>query len=103
MSSHADDFSGKVLRPLNTARRMNEDVPVAKLPMGKNGDRPEGRAAGDPAEKYSHLELAHVEFQVTRKAAVALLGRQGDDPQIDAFGLHGTIDQKARSIVFVAG
>ena len=62
MSAHPDNFTGKVFGPLYAARGMNEHVAVAKFPVGKYRDRAKRRAAADPAEKYSHLQLAHVEF-----------------------------------------
>src|SRR5262245_27578763 len=71
--------------------------------MRKHGDRGERRASPHPTEKDSHLQLANIEFEIARKPSVALLGRQRHDVEIDAFGLHCTVDQKARSVIFVAG
>ena len=103
VGAHADHFSGKVFRFLNAARAMNEHVAVAKLTVRKNRDRAKRRAPSHPAEKHAHLQLADVEFQIAGKPSVALFRRQRQDFKIDAFRLHGAVDEKSRAIVFVAG
>ena len=103
MGAHADDSPGKVFRFLNAARGMNEHVAVAKFTMGKNRDRAKRRAPAHPTEKHAHLQLAHVEFQIAGKPSVALFRRQRQNLKIDSFRLHGSVDEKSRAIVFVAG
>ncbi len=78
-------------------------LPWQNLRCGNTGIARERRAAGHPTEKYTHLELAHVEFQIAGEPSVALFRRQETTFKIDTFRLHGAVDQKARSIVFVAG
>jgi hypothetical protein len=75
----ANNLAGKILGPLNTAGRVEEQVAVAKLTVRKHRDRAKRRAATDPTEKDPHLELANVEFQIAGKPSMALFRRQRDD------------------------
>jgi hypothetical protein len=75
---------------------------MAEFAMRKHRDRFERRAAPHPAEKHPHLQLAHVELKIARKSPMALFGRERDNVQIEAFRLDGSVDQKARPIIFVA-
>ena len=88
---------------MNTTGRVKKHVAVAKLTVGKHRNRGERCAATHPAQKDAHLELAHVEFQIARKPAMALFRRQRDDFDIDTLRLHRAVDQEARSVIFVAG
>src|ERR1044071_10092024 len=88
MRAHADGLASQIVRLLNTAGAVNEHIAVTKFSMRENRDCPERRAAADPTEKHAHLQLAHVELQTAREAAMALLGRQREDFQVDPLRLE---------------